>query len=386
MDERNALMKSILYAFIGLTALLLLFVGCGNEAGDREHQKAQKALQEQDLIRARSLLEKSLRETISIKAKIQRSNQLGLILWELNEPQAAAQHFHKAIELGGSSTTLLFNQAVSLLDAGQLEEANLVLQNLQNQNPDHPTIHALLGLYHLQKGALPEALQQIEAAQNKKLNHPTLFTAHALIRLQNGDDPAAIRAQFDQRTNVNPAHLPLYFNLAMISKNYLNDLEAAQNYLTTYLASSNQETPRHTQAQTMLDEITLQLTQTEQTLHPAQVRSLIQKGTEKLESNAYTDAINLFREAIQQDPQQRDAYYNLGLAHYYLNNFTATAAACQKALDLDNTFANARYMLALAHYRANQLDQAEAEAQQLATQQDARAAVLLSHIETARQR
>lgn len=386
MDERQPLMKSILYAFTGLSILLLLFVGCGNEAGDREYQKAQKALQEHDLIQARSLLEKSLRETISIEAKIQRSNQLGLILWELNEPHTAAQHFQKAIQLGEGTTPLLFNQAVSLFDAGQFEEANLILQNLQNQHPDHPTINVLLGLYHLQKGALPEALEQLEAAQNKPFNHPTLFTAHALIRLQNGEDPATIRAQFDQQTNIDPTYLPHHFNLAMINKNYLNDLEAAQTHLTTYLATSNQEAPRYTQAQTMLEEITLQLTQQELTLNPAQVRSLIQKGTEKLKSKAYTDAINLFREAIQQDPQQRDAHYNLGLAHYYLNNFTAAAAACKKALNLDNRFANARYMLALAHYRANQLDQAETEAQQLATQQDARAAVLLSHIETARQR
>ena len=379
-------MKSILHAFIGLITLLLLFVGCGKEAGDREYQQAQKALQENDLIQARSLLEKSLRETVSIESKIQRSNQLGLILWQLNESQAATQHFQKALELGGSSLTLLFNQAVSLLDAGQLEEGNLVLQNLQNQHPEDPTIHALLGLYHLQKGDLQEALQHIETAQNKNLNHPALFTAHALIRLQKGEDPATIRAQLDQRTKLDPTYAPLYFNLAMISKNYLNDLEAAQNYIALYIESSTQETPRHILARTILDEITLQLTQPEQTLDPAQVRSLIQKGTEKLGSNAYTEAIDLFRQAIQQDPQQRDAYYNLGLAHYYLNNFTATAAACQKSLDLDSTFANARYMLALAHYRANQLDQAEAEAQRLSAQQDTRAAALLSHIESARQR
>ena len=386
MDERNPLMKSILHAFIGLTTLLLLFVGCGKEAGDREYRKAQKALQENDLIQARSLLEKSLRETVSIESKIQRSNQLGLILWQLNEPQAATQHFQKAIKLGGSSLTLLFNQAVSLLDAGQLEEGNLVLQNLQNQHPEDPTIHALLGLYHLQKGDLKKALQRIETAQNKNLNHPALFTAHALIRLQKGEDPATIRAQLDQRTKIDPAYAPLYFNLAMISKNYLNDLEAAQNYIAIYLKSSTQETPRHILAQTILDEITLQLTQTQQSLNPVQVRSLIQKGVEKLGSNAYTEAIDCFRQAIQQDPKQRDAYYNLGLAHYYLNNFIATAAACQKSLELDSSFANARYMLALAHYRANQLDQAETEAQRLSAQQDTRAAALLRHIESARQR
>ena len=379
-------MKSILHAFIGLTTLLLLFVGCGKEAGDHEYQKAQEALQEDDLIQARSLLEKSLRETVSIESKIRRSNQLGLILWKLNEPHAAIQHFQKASELGGNSVTLLFNQAVSLLDAGQLEEGNLVLLNLQNQHPEEPIIIALLGLCHLQKGNLQEALRHIETAQKKNLNHPALFTAHALIRLQNGEDPATIRALLDQRTKLDPAYAPLYFNLAMISKNYLNDLEAAQNYIVLYLESSMQETPRHILAKTILDDITLQLTQTEQTLSPAQVRSLIQKGTEKLGNNAYSEAIDLFRQALQQDPQQRDAYYNLGLAHYYLNNFTATAAACQKSLDLDSTFANARYMLALAHYHANQLDQAEAEAQRLAAQQDTRADVLLSHIENARQR
>ena len=93
--------------------------------------------------------------------------------------------------------------------------------------------------------------------------------------------------------------------------------------------------------------------------------------------------------AVDAERREERARRRLGrvvLGGGVLAAFTATAAACQKALDLDITFANARYMLALAHYRANQLDQAEAEAQQLATQQDARAAVLLSHIETARQR
>lgn len=370
-----------------LLILLLLFVGCGNEAGEKEYRNALQSLEKNDLIRARTLLEKSLRETISITDKIERSNQLGLILWQLNEPQLAAQQFQQAIALGANSEDLLLNHAIALLNANQLEEANLLLQNLLNQHPNNPTYLALTGLLNLKNNQFPQAQQFLQQAQQKTAEHPpALLTALPLTQLTTGANPVAIRQQLQAISQTHPDYAPLHYNLAILNLHPLNDLQAAQHHLTTFLQLYTQPTPRRQKAEQLLQQIQSQLKKPDAPSDPAQARTLTQSGTQALNSQAYSQAIDLFRQAIQLDPTQTDAHYNLSLAHYHLNNFQATINACQSALQLDETFLNARYMLALAHYRLGNLDQAQQHTQELQEQNDPRASVLLSHIETARQR
>ncbi|OUX38756.1 MAG: hypothetical protein CBE26_00585 [Kiritimatiellaceae bacterium TMED266] len=380
-------MKPLFQLLSLLFILLLLFVGCGNEAGEKEYRNALQSLEKNDLIRARTLLEKSLRETISIPEKIERSNQLGLILWELNEPQLAAQQFQQAISLGANSEDLMLNLAIALLSANQLEEANLLLQNLLNQHPENPTYLALTGLLNLKNNQLPQAQKHLQQAQQKATDQsPALLTALPLARLNAGESPVTIRQQLQAIRQAHPNYAPLHYNLAMLNLHQLNDLQAAKKNLTAFCQLQTQPTPRHQEAKQLLQQIQQQMQQPDTQPDPAQARTFTQSGTKAFNRQAYAEAIDLFRQAIQLDPSQADAHYNLSLAHYHLNSFEATINACQSALQLDETFINARYMLALAHYRLGNLDKAEQHTQQLQEQNDPRASVLLSHIETARQR
>jgi tetratricopeptide (TPR) repeat protein len=380
-------MKSLLQLLSALFILLLLFVGCGNESGEKEYRNALQSLEKNDLIRARTLLEKSLRETISIPEKIERSNQLGLILWELNEPQLAAQQFQQAISLGANSEDLLLNLAIALLSANQLEEANLLLQNLLNQQPENPTYLALTGLLNLKNNQLPLAQKHLQQAQQKATDQsPALLTALPLARLNAGENPVNVRQQLQAILQAHPNYAPLHYNLAILNLHQLKDLRAAQKNLTTFCQLQTHSTPRRQEAEQLLQQIQLQMQQPDNQPDPAQARTFTQSGTKAFNRQAYAEAIDLFRQAIQLDPSQADAHYNLSLAHYHLNSFEATINACQSTLNLDKTFINARYMLALAHYRLGNLDEAEQQTQQLQEQNDPRASVLLSHIETARQR
>ena len=65
--------KNIILVFL----IFSIFVGCKNQKGDSEFNKAMKAKDKGDLVRSRSLLEKSFRKTIPQEKQAIIANELG---------------------------------------------------------------------------------------------------------------------------------------------------------------------------------------------------------------------------------------------------------------------------------------------------------------------
>ena len=368
MDQRGIIIKPVINTIFITVCVIILFVGCGREPGEKEYKSALKAIEEKDLIRARSHLEISYRETVSIKDKIERANQLGIILWKLNDINLANQYFNEAAELGNTSYTLLFNQATTLLYLDRLEESNLILQNLINQYPNKSDIYALLGLYYYKNNDYENAMMYIKRAKDKGANNPKLSVINELIKLHNGLDPYLINETLKKSINDDPKYLPTYYNLAFINKNYLDELAIAKDYIHQYLELSTTDSPQYQQGKRILNEIKKEIDKPIKNIDQNEINDLMQKGSKKIEEKLFVEAIKIYREVVKKDKKNKNAFFNIGHAYFRLNNLDAAAAAFKQALDLDPTNKDARYNLAVTYYKNKKIELAEKETMTLLEQ------------------
>ncbi len=72
------------------------------------------------------------------------------------------------------------------------------------------------------------------------------------------------------------------------------------------------------------------------------------KANDLFVQSEYREAVGLYRTAIKQRPDFKEAWYNLGAAYGQLRQYDKEKDAYRKALELDPTYARAHYNLALA--------------------------------------
>ena len=263
---------------------------------------------------------------------------------------------------------MLFNQAVTLLYLDRLEESNLILQNLINQYPHQSDVYALLGLYYYKNNDYENALIYIQRAKDKGANNPKLSIINELIKLRNGLDPYLINETLKKSIDNDPKYLPTYYNLALINKNYLNELEIAKDYIHQYLELSTTDSPQYQHGKRLLNEIEKEKKQPIKNIDRNEINDLMRKGSKKIEEKLFVEAIKIYREVIKKDKKNKNAFFNIGHAYFRLNNFDAAAVAFKQTLDLDPTNKDARYNLAVTYYKNKRLDLAEKETMTLLEQ------------------
>jgi len=69
-------------------------------------------------------------------------------------------------------------------------------------------------------------------------------------------------------------------------------------------------------------------------IDPANVDLLVERGHRELPLRRFTEARDDLRRATKLDPKQSEAYYHLGLAHYFMGEFAPAADAFCKGRDL----------------------------------------------------
>ena len=107
-------------------------------------------------------------------------------------------------------------------------------------------------------------------------------------------------------------------------------------------------------------------------------------GAELHKAGKPAEAVEQFRKAVQADPGQKNAYYNMALSYYALKQYDDTVQACRNALEIDPRFADARYMLALSYVQNKSWADAGREAKELSSIDPKRGKDLLDYIADAR--
>ena len=367
--------------------ILAMFVGCGERSGEKEYNKAVEAWKDGDLVRARTLFEKSIRKTSGNEKKSVSLNQLGLILWELGEADAAADAFSKSCNLTESLTGANLNKGIALFHAGRADEAEVAMNNVLGDNPKNQTARAILGMIEMQKRNWAGASKEL--TQTVKLNprSPAGQNALALAELhQNQNTDAAVK-RLKQIVAAYPTYAPAAYNLGVVYDQWLQNHSAAKSWYQHYLKIAGTTGTHANQAANAIKRISTQdsssVTASSQS-NPDAATRFMTEGARLHAAKKYADAVSYYQKAIQADPSQKNAFYNMGLAYYAQGKYADCIKSCNGAIAIDGRFADARYMSSLSYFQLKKWDDAEREAKALSQLDSKRGADMLKHISNAR--
>ncbi len=367
--------------------ILAMFVGCGERSGEKEYNKAVEAWKDGDLVRARTLLEKSIRKTSGNEKKSVALNQLGLILWKLGEADAAANAFSKSCNLTESLTGANLNMGIALFHAGRSNEAEVAMNNVLGDNPKNQTARAILGMIEMQKRNWAGASKELITTVNLNPRSPEGQNALALAELhQNQNSDTAIK-RLKQIVAAYPTYAPAAYNLGVVYDLWLHNYSAARSWYQQYLKMTGTAGSHADQASNAIERISTQGSSTGTTstqTNPDVATRFMTEGARLHAAKKYADAVAQYQKATQADPSQKNAFYNMGLAYYAEGKYTDCIKSCNSALAIDTQFSDARYMSSLSYFQLKKWDDAKREAKALAQVDAKRGGEMLKHISNAR--
>ena len=258
-----------------LPLLIVLLTACGQSEGDKAYKKAEKAWKKGKLGEARTLFEKSAINLTGNEKKSQAFNNLGLVLWESDESEAAIQAFQSASELSGTISGPTLNLAAAQFKAGDLNQAEINLNQFIGKNPHNPA-----------------ALTLLSAITADRLNQGTL-------------QPEIAEVAFKNALPILPDSPMVLFNLAALYDQKLNQKEKASVYYQAYL-KLGAKGPQSSLAQDALNKITLAENSSE---------THYQLGLAYFELKQYEQARDSLKNALQIN--KRNPYAHALLAQVY---------------------------------------------------------------------
>jgi len=376
--------KMITATAVVFTALVM-FVGCGSKNGEKEHSKALEAWNDGDLVRAQTLLEKSIRKTTGNEQKSESLNQLGLVLWELGKTAEAADAFSQSANLSEELSGANLNMGIALFHAGRLDEAEVALNNVLGENPRNETALAVLGMIEMQKRDWGGAAAELAKSATVNPADPAAQNALALAQLQQTKNVSSAINRLKGVVNAYPDYAPALYNLGAVYELYVKNNTQAMSWYKQYLAKAGAEGSHVQAANAALARLGGQpvTTQDNRNLprsNPAEATRYMNEGLKLYSAKKYDEAVASFKKAQMADPKQKNVYYNLGLTFYAQGNYSDAAMACNKAVNLDPNFADAQYMLSLAYAKQKKWSDAERAAKELKKTDKTKGEQMLNYI------
>jgi tetratricopeptide (TPR) repeat protein len=139
-------------------------------------------------------------------------NELGVILLEKGQPQEAAAHFQKILELDPDYAEAHCNLGMILFQNGQIDDAAAQFQRALEIAPNYDSAHNGLGSVFLRRGQLDDAIAHFQ--KTLELN-PLSMNARLNLGLalaQKGRPDDAI-SQFEKCLLIDPQNAPAHGNL-----------------------------------------------------------------------------------------------------------------------------------------------------------------------------
>jgi tetratricopeptide (TPR) repeat protein len=355
-----------------LTAVL--FFGCGRQPGEKLYYQALEQWSEGNLVRARALLEKSISRRTGSSENADAFNRLGLLLWEMGEPENAVQAFQKSLRVHDGQFPVLCNLGVALSETGNFSGAERAFREAALLNPGDPRPLAFAGVVYARNGKPQEAARNLSKALSRTPNDPELQTAMALAELQTRD-PQAAANRLRAVVQNHPDYAPALFNLGSIYRYHLQSPADARIWYERYLKQASGIDAFSAFARTQLQALQKPVEAPKLSYTPPQTRD--RETAQKYFGQAVTlhragktaEAIRQYIRAIEADDSYERAFYNLGLACYASGQMAPAGEAFAKAVQLNPAYVEARYNLALVdHYHLGRTPQAVRELETVLSQ------------------
>ncbi|MBI2770039.1 MAG: tetratricopeptide repeat protein [Burkholderiales bacterium] len=221
----------------------------------------------------------------------------------------------------------LFSQALQLQQAGQIDQAQPLYEQVIAAFPNYPHVPHLLGVIVSQHGNWFLARRLIESSLIMTPSDPDALAnlAWVLFHLAQYDNALA---RADQAVALNPGH--------------------ARAVLTRGLAL--RFLGRHEEAIASFDHALR--------LRPDMTEALNYRGQSQHSLERYTEALQSYEAALAQNPRYADVYNNRGASLTLLDRHPEALESFQNALALQPRFPEALFNLGLGLQHADRLDEA----------------------------
>jgi tetratricopeptide (TPR) repeat protein len=359
-----------------LPALLVtaIFFGCGRKPGEKLYHEALAEWNAGNLVRARALLEKSIRRRTGSAENADAYNRLGTLLWEMGNENDAVEAFTASCRLNAGQYEVLCNLGVALSAQNDFSAAEHAFREASLIQPDDPRPLAFAGVLYVKNQKWGEAARNLNRALERTPDNPRLQTALALAELHTaGTGPALQRLQ--AVTKQNPDYAPALFNTASIYRYWLKDPAEAKRWFERYLSKAPEKDSFVARARAELQSIAEGAGGEKLAFTPPRSPNRVnadknfQQALACHKKNDLDNAARWYIKAVEEDDTYEQAFYNLGLVYYAANRLELAADAFARAVQINPAFTSARYNSALAEYRLGRNDRALRELEIVLTQQ-----------------
>lgn len=255
-------------------------------------------------------------------------------------------------------------QAVSLFQAGQYEQAQALLEKICNKDKKNDLAWFLLATIFFQNGNLKKAEQFYLQAVSANVNYAEAWNNIGVIRerLQNFDE--AGRA-YQKAIKCNPQYTSALFHLGNLHQQsqqfdeaktlYTKVLSLDPNHLKTLInyALILEQDKKYSDALSLLYRAL--------ELAPSDIEALNNIGFILRAQEKHEEAVEYFTRAIELQENSSKSHSNLGASHLELGQFDAAKRAFLRAIEIDPMNVEAITNLAVCYEQTDHLEKAKEE-------------------------
>jgi len=297
----------------------------------------------------------------SIKTSIEKESnnppayvQLGRIRMAQNRPAEAEKAYQQALSLDPNSSDALGGLANVYLTQKQPDKALAAINTQVAKDPNNSNFHTMLGmLLKDEKKDSSGAEVEFRKAVELNKNNVAAYVQLGILAAERGDPDGALSAYLDGAKN-NPTSVDCYYRAGNIYESKKNWDKAKEMYQKVLAIEPENGYASNSLAYVMLEQggnvdVAFAMAQTARRQLPDNPHTADTLGWAFYHKKVYASAINLFKEAVKQQPESVLYNYHLGLA--YAKNGQVSLAQRQlehlkpnssEAEDLKRTMAEAK--------------------------------------------
>ncbi len=285
---------------------------------------------------------------------------LGLNAVAEHDYRLAIMEFRKALILDPNhpnSNELRYTLALAFYHSGQYEQSLRTLGEIQDSEARDAAFFALAGSDHRELGHSPEAVENLHRAAESEPDNTHYLYDLAIALLQSGATEEAIHS-LEAGVQRCPKCADLYAALGVACYAAGKPDEAARYYETAVRLE-----PGAADIHAALGDLYTAAAAFEKAgleygtaiqLDPANVAYLVKQGRNWVRLQRPDKAEQLFRQALAGDPRNADAYFELGKIANERSDSAGAVTNLEKAVEYDPENQAALYQLSLAYRKSGQ--------------------------------
>ncbi len=212
-----------------------LVTGCGERPAARDFQQAVRQFERGELVRAKSLFEKSIDRRPGHEINAYAHHYIGYIVWQLDDPTLAVVHFENSRRLKPTLFEPVYSLAVIAFEEDDIARARELFRDAAQLKPSDPRPFEYLARTHPGEAGRREARSALYEALERAPQSPRILTALAQVEWVIDDAPSAV-SYLMQALEHDPDYPPALYNLGHIYAHWPDQEEDAIEYFNQYLA------------------------------------------------------------------------------------------------------------------------------------------------------